>query len=89
MPYSMQLMLTLSSLLLARPRPEDGVGAPSPPTPDLSDVLDPALRRLKELAEGFRAQLVSPARAQQFERKRPADHVPVGLRSKWDQPAHH
>jgi hypothetical protein len=67
MSYSMQLMLTLSSLLLARPRPEGGVGEPSPPAPDLSDVLDPALQRLKELAEGFRAQPVSPARTQQFE----------------------
>jgi len=63
----MQLMLTLSSLLWARPRPEDGGGEPSPPAPDLSDVLDPALRRLKELAEGFRAEPVSPARTQPFE----------------------
>lgn len=67
MSYSMQLMLTLSSLLSARLRAEGGVGEAATPAADLSDVLAPAHKRLRGLVEGFLAQPVSPARAQQFE----------------------
>jgi hypothetical protein len=67
MTYSMQLMLTVSSLLSSRLRPEDGVGEAATPAADLSDVLEPAHQRLRELAEDFLAQPVSPARTQQFE----------------------
>src|SRR5215210_65327 len=68
MSYSMQLYLTLSSLLLTKVPVEDTPEGGGGPAPTLSDVLDPALQRLKELAEGFLAQPVSPARTQQFER---------------------
>jgi hypothetical protein len=76
MSYSMQLLLSLSSLLSARLRPEDGVDEAAAPAADLSDVVDPALQRLRELAEDFLAQPVSPARTQQFEQ-----HVQEALRA--------
>src|SRR5215467_119672 len=67
MSYSTQLLLTLSSLLLAKASAEGTPPAGGGSDPTLSDVLDPALQRLKGLVEGFLAQPVSPARTQQFE----------------------
>jgi len=67
MSYSTRLFLTLSSLLLAKPPAEGTPAGGGGSAPTWSDVLDPALQRLKGLVEGFLAQPVTPARAQQFE----------------------
>ena len=64
MNYSMHLLLALATLPTTPP-PADA----APPTPDLADKLAAAIEALRRLAEEFRGQPVSPARAAQFEQQ--------------------
>jgi len=69
MSYSMHLLLTLATLLLPKtPAARDG-GEAGPAAPDLTDVIEPVLKRLHDLVEAFRRRPVSPTRTHQFERQ--------------------
>ena len=69
MPYSMHLLLTLATILLPKtPTAADGSEA-SPAASDLTEVIEPALQRLRDLVEDFRRRPVSPTRTHQFERQ--------------------
>ncbi len=62
MTYSIYLALALASA--GRDDPESAAES----TPDLPDVLDPALDRVRDLVERFRQGPLSPLRAAQFEK---------------------
>lgn len=69
MPYSMHLLLTLATILLSKtPAAADG-GEAGPAASDLTEVIEPALQRLRDLVEEFRRRPVSPTRTHQFERQ--------------------
>ena len=69
MPYSMHLLLTLATLLRPKtPAARDGSEA-GPAAPDLTDVIEPVLQRLRNLVEDFRRRAVSPTRTHEFERR--------------------
>jgi hypothetical protein len=68
MPYSMHLLLTLATILLPKnPATADGSEA-GPAASDLTEVIEPALQRLRDLVEDFRRRPVSPTRTHQFAR---------------------
>src|ERR1700722_7985199 len=62
MTYSIYLTLALASA--GRDDPESAAES----TPDLPDVLDPALDHVRDLVERFRQSPLSPLRAAQFEK---------------------
>src|ERR1039458_8299268 len=69
MPYSMHLLLTLTTLLLSKtPAAADGTAASAAPA-DLTEVIEPVLQRLRDLVADFRRQPVSPTGTLQFERQ--------------------
>jgi hypothetical protein len=67
MSYSMHLLLTVTTLLLSKiPKAADDSEADAA-APDLTDVIEPAVQRLRDLVEDFRRQAVSPTRTHAFE----------------------
>jgi hypothetical protein len=69
MPYSMHLLLTLATILLPKtPAAADSSEADAEAS-DLTEVIEPALQRLRDLVEAFRRQAVSPTRTHEFERQ--------------------
>jgi hypothetical protein len=67
MPYSMHLVLTLATILLSK-TDADGSDADSKASA-LTEVIEPALQRLRDLVEDFRRLAVSPTRTLEFERQ--------------------
>jgi hypothetical protein len=67
MPYSMHLLLTLATILLSK-TDADGSDAGSKAS-DLTEVIEPAVQRLRDLVEDFRRLAVSPTGTLEFERQ--------------------
>ena len=69
MNYSLQILLTLSTVGLTQDREAADADTPSPVTPELSEVFASAQQRLLQFVEDFRHQPVAPLRTQQFEQQ--------------------
>jgi hypothetical protein len=69
MSYSMHLLLTLATILLPKTPVAVDESEADPVSPDLTEVSAPALQRLRDLAEDFRRQPVSPTRTHRFEQQ--------------------
>jgi hypothetical protein len=67
MPYSMHLLLTLATILLSKTDADSG-DADSKAF-DLTEVIAPAVQRLRDLVEDFRRLAVSPTGTLEFERR--------------------
>ena len=65
MPYSMHLLLTLATMLLS----ETDADRSDAEASGLTEVIEPAGQRLRDLVEDFRRQAISPTRTHEFERQ--------------------
>jgi len=69
MPYSMHLLLTMATILLSKaPAAADDSEADAAAS-DLTEVIEPAVQRLRDLVEDFRRRPVSPTGTLEFERQ--------------------
>jgi hypothetical protein len=69
MSYSMHLLLNLATILLPKTPAAVDESEADLVSRDLTEVIEPALQRLRDLAADFRRQPVSPTHTHQFERQ--------------------
>jgi hypothetical protein len=69
MLYSMHLLLNLATILLAKTTATEDESRAGSAAPDLTQVIQPVLQRLRDLVDDFRSRPVSPTSTHQFERR--------------------